>query len=405
MRYVAAILIASMLILTVAFYDTLNGLLWYGGLVVIISIALSSIGFAVYYALIARERILTARLDRKRAQYVSFQDGFGMLHLLNLLTEKVENLSTYPGSHHNGTWEDPPPAAAAAWFALVGKARADSPVALLPGGIEQGPGPQLDLLTIFTQLTQSYAFIAGQQVGKTYQARRVAQYWISAGCKPVVIGPKWDQGEWEGCELFGGEYNFERVSQGMRIVRQLATDRHANKGLSHKQHPVQPVFFDDWTGIRAKLEKEAEDFIIEATTLYASVNIILYFILHLDTANAWGVGKVGAALHQNFIKLFIEPGYDGSGRVDRARNVGWLVMPGQAKRDKRRVALFSGTGQVALLPDAIIQPSNEERLITEMAGQDKSYKEISEAVWGTGKYGKFYNEKIDRILGKPLVRS
>lgn len=402
MRYLAAILIAAMALATIAFYDTLARLLWIGGLTLIASVALAAIGFAVYYALIARERILTARLDRKRAQYVSFQDGFGMLHLLNLLTEKVENLSTYPGSHHNGTWEDPPPAAAAAWFALVGKARADSPVALLPGGVET-PEPQLDLLTVFTQLTQSYAFIAGQQVGKTYQARRIAQYWISAGCKPVVIGPKWDRGEWDGCALFGGEYDYEGVSRGMQIVRQLATERHASRDLSHKQHPIQPVFFDDWTGIRAKLEKEAEDFIIEATTLYASVNIILYFILHLDTANAWGVGKVGAALHQNFIKLFIEPGYDEAGRVDRTRNAGWLVMPGQAKRDKRRVALFSGTGQVLLLPDAVIRPKQEHRdsnaYFVELVRGGMSRNKASLEAYGRAYAGDIV-ERGKRLLGE-----
>lgn len=219
---------------------------------------------------------------------------------------------------------------------------------------------ELDLLSIFTQSTQSYAIIAGQQVGKTFQAQRIAQHWLDTGLKPIVIGPKWDKGEWTNCALFGGEYNFERVSQGMRIVQKMAQKRHEDKGRSHKEQSIQPVFFDDWTAIRAKLPTEAEAFILDATTLYASVNIILYFIIHLDTANAWGVGKIGAALHQNFIKLRIEPGFNEAGLVDRSRNVGWLLYPGKSIKDKVKVRLFGGTGQPLLLPDLVIQPTKKD---------------------------------------------
>ncbi len=258
----------------------------------------------------------------------------------------------------------------------------------------------LDLLTIFTQPTQSYAIIAGQQVGKTFQARRIAQHWLSTGCKPIFIGPKWDKGEWEGCTLFGGEYNLQQVNRGMQIVKRLAEDRHSNKELSHKQHAIQPVFFDDWTAIAAELP-EAEEFILKATTLFASVNIILYFMIHLDTANAWGVHKIGAALKNNFVKLLIYPGYNEAGLIDRSRNRGYIIRPGETIKDKKQVALFSGTGSQLLLPDLVIQPPNDEaRQIIKMVDSGISYKDISESIWGTGKYGKFYNEKIDRIIGK-----
>lgn len=264
-------------------------------------------------------------------------------------------------------------------------------------------GESFDLLTIFTQPTQSYAIIAGQQVGKTFQARRIAQYWLDTGCKPIAIGPKWDKGEWEGCTLFGGEYNLQQVNRGMQIVKRLAEDRHSDKNLSHKQHSIQPVFFDDWTAIAAELP-EAEDFILKATTLFASVNIILYFMIHLDTANAWGVHKVGAALKNNFVKLLIYPGYNESGLIDRGKNRGYIIRPGETIKDKRQVSLFSGTGTL-LLPDLVIQPVSEEaKRIIEMIDSGVSYKDISESIWGIGKFGKFYNEKIDRIISKHSPR-
>ena len=175
----------------------------------------------------------------------------------------------------------------------------------------------------------------------------------------------------------------QQVSRGMQIVKRLAEDRHSNKNLSHKQHSIQPIFFDDWTAIRAKLEKESEQFIVDATTLYASVNIVLYFIIHLDTANAWGVGKVGAALHQNFYKLFIEPGMNQNGLIDRSLNTGYVLYPGQSKRDRKRVMLFGGTGGQLLLPDLILQPSvnNRETKIIALIQAGATDKEIAQEIF------------------------
>jgi hypothetical protein len=258
------------------------------------------------------------------------------------------------------------------------------------------PAP-LDLLQIMTQPTQSYAIIGGQQVGKTYQAQRLARYWLDNGIKPIVVGPKWDTGEWTGCTLFGGGGNFDKVAQGMRIVRKLAEDRHASLD-SHKSHLIQPVFFDDWTAIRAKLGKEAEDFIIDATTLYASVNVVLYFIIHLDTANAWGVGRVGAALHQNFIKLFIDPGFNQAGLIDRTKNTGWLSMPGQAKRDKRAVTLFSGNGQAVMLPEPVDMLTAEERLVSKLRADGLKRSAIANQVFGGD--GGNQLRKVDGIISQ-----
>jgi hypothetical protein len=209
--------------------------------------------------------------------------------------------------------------------------------------------------------------------------------------------------EWEGCVKFGGEYDFENVSLGMQTIRKLAEDRHADTSKSHKEHPIQPVFFDDWTAIRATLKEQAEDFILDATTLYASVNIILYFIIHLDTGAAWGVDKLGASLKNNFIKLFIQPGYDEFGEIQRSKNTGWLIMPGQTIKDRQKIDLFSGNGAMLALPDLVLKPSTlteQEQEIIELINSGASYKEVSEAIWGNGKYGKFYNEKIDKAVDK-----
>jgi len=364
-------------------------------------IAISLIVFAILAGLLAREAILTRKAKRVKEEYQA--RVVDTVHGTWFIAHKdidVVPLHSTPYLRINGHERDLTPDERFYLASQVPHNRV-SDAARLPSDAVQSP---LDLLTIFTQPTQSYAIIAGQQVGKTFQARRIAQHWLSTGCKPVIIGPKWDKGEWEGCTLFGGEYNMQQVSRGMQIIKRLVEDRHSNKNLSHKQHAIQPVFFDDWTAIRAHLLDESEAFILDATTLYASVNIILYFIIHLDTANAWGVGKVGAALHQNFYKLFIEPGMNESGLIDRSRNIGYVIYPGQSKKDRKRVALFGGTGNQLLLPDLVIQPNEEAQRIIQMIDNGMSYKDISESIWGTGKFGKFYNEKIDRILSKHTPR-
>lgn len=372
------------LILILIFRDELVPIIKFGAVAIVGVALVGGVVLAGVWIYIAVEHALTKRLERKKSQFVQYQDGFGMVYLHDVISGMIENLTVYPGSHRNGHWEDPNPVAAAGWHVVMGKRHSESPVAYL----QQPQQPQLDLLTIMTQPTQSYAFIGGQQVGKTYQARRVASHWSQRGVKPLVIGPKWDKGEWDDCHKVGGEYDFNKVMGGMNAVKKLAEQRHTDTKRGHKDHPIQPVFFDDWTAIRAKLDKEAEEFIVDATTLYASVNIILYFIIHLDTANAWGVGKIGAALKNNFVKLFIEPGFNEAGIIDRSKNIGYVQMPGQSNKDRQQVPLFGeyALQPVTVQPDLVIHKATDKELEVIRLWQSGEHDEgkIARMVYGSG---------------------
>lgn len=351
--------------------------------------ALSIIGVLTFSSLWAKEYLLHRQADRKKAEreahhakYKVIQDGFGMSHLLNVDTDIIENLSAFPGTHHNGKWEEPHPAAAQAWFALIAKRGVESPTQhLLPSS---QPTP-IDLLKVMTQPTQSYAILGGQQQGKTYQAQLIAQHWQQQGIEVIVIGPKRDKGEWPGCVYYGDGFNWLHLLEGIDRVRKEALKRHQDKVKGHKQHTIMPVFFDDWTNTRAELEA-AEALILDATTLYASVNIVLYFILHLDTANAWGVGKVGAALKDNFIKLKIKPHYQG-GMIVREKSKGLLIFPGD--REKHEVELLRPQYQVML-------SSPEERRVIELHQMGLSKSAIARKVFGGD--GGNQLKKVERIL-------
>jgi hypothetical protein len=277
--------------------------------------------------------------------------------------------------------------------------RPDGSAAPLLSGPE--PGQDFDLLSILTQAGQAYACLGGQQTGKTFQFRHIAAYWLRQGIQPWVIGPKWDQGEWQGCRLIGGQWDYDQVERGIYLVRQGARKRHVSD-QPHKSHPIWPVFFDDWTMIPEFVES-ATDLIFEATTVYASVNIVLYFIIHSDTTDAWGVGRKGAALKDNFVKLFIEPHREASGRVVYSRSRGYIQFPGD--RERVSVDLFRdepGGAEVVLEGDQYInddpQPSPTEAHILRLYSDGDSVSAIAEEVFGYK--GGNQNDKVKAILSR-----
>jgi hypothetical protein len=370
---------------------------WLFDLIMIIQIMLwsvavivvaSGIVVSVLYIKIKQAEQKAASYEAKAKKYVIEKDGFGMLYALNLKTNIVENWTANPTTHHNGKWEQPRPEQMAGWLAVINKGKGELPAKVLLPEPQQTIIQQLDLMTIFTQPGQSYAIIAGQQVGKTYQAMQIANYWQSQGNQPIVIGPKWDKGEWAGCKTVGGRYNWDAIRFGLQTISDIARERHGDKVKSHKQHLLLPVFFDDWTSIRAQVES-ADSFILEATTLYASVNIVLYFILHLDTANAWGVGKVGAALKNNFVKLFIEPGYNEQGLLNRQMNKGFLMRPGDMKKDRVPIKLFGGS--------AVANPDSD---FVQLVRSGASRQEASVRAYQKDYAGTSHVYRCKRLLGE-----
>jgi hypothetical protein len=213
----------------------------------------------------------------------------------------------------------------------------------------------------------------------------------------------------------GGQGDFDRVSKGIVIAQQIAHNRHANEDKGHKEHKILPIFFDDWTNI-IKAVDNAKNLIFEATTLYASVNIILYFIIHSDTANAWGTDRTGAALKNNFVKLFILPTYNEQGLVIHSQTRGAIRFPGESM--DRPVKLLNGPiasraiGQRVNDFEPVLskiegldrldltpKPDATEARILELYRQGESFNEISRQVYGHtgGKQTNQIKEVIERF--------
>ncbi|MCB0212787.1 MAG: hypothetical protein KDJ52_25820, partial [Anaerolineae bacterium] len=375
----------------------------------VISVLVIGLG---YFTLSARERVLLRQVERKQAQREIIQNDNGTwLIESNKGSVSIRALHLDPRAYQNGIQTEPTAAEIRNWQVWT-ESRGRRPSAfrdnrhLLPVSVNNEK--PLDLLNVFTQTLQCYGIIGGQQSGKTYQARHIANYWLAQGVQPWVIGPKWDAHEWTGCKKFGGKGDMQAVESGIRIVTQEVARRHADD-RPHKSHPVLPIFFDDWTPIVDEV-KTARRLILEATTLYASVNIILYFILHSDTADAWGVGKKGAALKDNFVKLFIQPYYDERGQVIPEKTTAYVRFSGETVN--RPINLINtpvaSINAGALVVDTenytfemeLVPPTEDEIKMFEMRQVNESYRTISQEIWGEGKIGTHYNEQIDAACKK-----
>ena len=224
MRYLLAAVAIVALIVCVIFYQqiaqvivvlgfALAGLLVIGGLLGAI--------FGSWYLAERVKMIRAGRIEAEKRANVMVLDSNGESWIRDTdIKATWRNLTGTPSLYVNGQQATPQD-----WeidlhrLKLAAMAQTSAGAKVIPGQVELLPAPRpLDLLTVFTQPTQSYAIIGGQQTGKTYQARHIAAYWVRQGVKPVVIGPKWDKGEWGGCYLIGGNGAFDTVGQGISIV-------------------------------------------------------------------------------------------------------------------------------------------------------------------------------------------
>jgi len=162
------------------------------------------------------------------------------------------------------------------------------------------------------------------------------------------------------------------------------------------------VFIDDWTAtVQSTINGKA--LMLEATTLYASVNILLYFIIHSDTSGAWGVEKYGAALKDNFVKLYIQATRSPQGIILRDKTRGYIVFPGE--KDENEVELINkppAEHQVSL-PSFVsteLVPNEQEQTIIDMYESEQSLRKIAIAVYDAKQPGVYHFDKIKDVLRK-----
>jgi GTPase SAR1 family protein len=213
--------------------------------------------------------------------------------------------------------------------------------------------------------------------------------------KVVVIDPHGWPDKWPGCYVVGAGRNYPEIDRALFGLLQLMDKRYTEIGngtARESTHPPIVILIDEWRAIVANLGKPAAETIKALLTESRKAAFTVFVVSHSDRAKPLG----------------LEGEYD---LKDGFAMVRLALINGQ-----RQATIDTGSGpQPALLPgilptafthyappdfelDLTPKPSAQEQEILELHAQGMSLREISQAVYGEGKFGKHWNDKIKQTL-------
>lgn len=350
-----------------------------------------------------KERKLMIRAERRqmenRSRTIDTSDGTWFIQrYLNDGSTEIASLHNNPLWEINGHREPVTQAELFAWQAYNRRGANGKEITQLQSGMMPLSAPSgPDFFTALSDPFQAYAIIGPQRIGKSSLAQRLAQHLARQGRICIAIGTKAEPGEWAGCRRFIGN---EAV---LSALDHLLLEEVRRLSVNCKTPPLA-VFLDDWINSTVLDAELCERFFIEASTRFLTAGIVPYFLLQSDSKADWGT-RHGATLKNNFVHLMLSaPRVNG--QLDHSQLKGEIVYPGDKERHPVRLPQYQRTvaPDLVLAPGEAIQPAGIDQQIIELANRGAAYKEITETVWGAGKFGKFYNDKVDKILVKYGLR-
>jgi hypothetical protein len=380
-----ALIALAVITLCVLYGDViLAGLYWLavGAGLFLVGAAGITLWVGIERAMTEREKRKGASYQRKQQKYVPFKDGFGMLHLLNLDTDTVENLSTYPGSHHNGHWEDPPPAAAAAWFALVGKARADSPVALLPAAIQEKTIELLPLLDRAERVLVKGASDAGKTTLFQHEATRSQNV--------IIVDPHFKPGLWpESARIVGAGRNFGEITAFLDWLIQELDVRYKQRAAGTEGWTHYTILIDEFMSINEGCDNAGK--VLSAMIRESrKVGFRLFIGSHSELVKPLGL-EGASDVKEGLLVVRLE--YD---QLTGQREA--TVDYGRGKRPCQFPPFYGpqAAGGEVLLPDFVSQLSGQEQQVSEMLATGESRSAIARRLFGNA--GGNQLAKVDEII-------
>lgn len=367
---------------------TIVTLLWYFVLFLLIGSALSLIGFAILSGLIAKEKYLTERGKRKQQEYMTQVDGHGMLHLINLITGHSQNLTIDTRAYRNGHYAPPTLDEKEAVRLVLSKGK---DVLSLPAPLQiEQPSNLMDVL----DNAQRVLIKAVSNGGKTTLLQHIANRRIKTESVLILDSQSYPEKWPEKCRVVGTGSNHQAISVALENLIELMVKRYQEIGqglVKEGQHPKLTIIIDEWMAIVSECPNASD------------------VIRRLLTESRKAAFSVFIGSHSERVKSL---GLDGRGDL----RDGFLIVRIDIENGQRKATYDEGRGEKeCLLPGEFIQPqkslieiekidtpipTEEENLILEMVKGGQSQKIISEAVWGDGKFGRFYNAKIEATCRK-----
>lgn len=312
-----------------------------------------------------------ADYDSKAKKYLSYKDGFGMMHLLNLDTDVIENLSAFPGTHHNGIWQDPHPAAATAWYALINKRQGESPVkALLPE-------PQKQVPNLFSILSNAERVLVKgpSDSGKTTLFQTIVR---QSQETVLVVDPHYKPGLWpDNCKVVGAGRNHDDISRFLDWLSTELDRRYQLRAQGNEGYEPLTIIIDEWMSISTRCEN-ATKIITEMITESRKSKMKLFIGSHSDQVEALGIrgqGKLREGL------LIVRLYYDQVTSERRA-----TFDYGQGERD-------------CSLYEPMVVDDKDTRFVELVRSGQMSRQDASQEVYGKDNAGaQFYYTR--RLLGE-----
>lgn len=279
-----ALLLGVIGIIVYAFYDAiLTGLIVLGIGLGVFGLCAGLITLYVGLQRAKRERIMT-----KVAGIQTVQDGYGMLHLIDVTTNHSQNLTLDARAYRNGHYEEPTESERdnlryilASRHAAASKMIIDQ--AQLPAHTEQ----QIDLLTLVDQYPHCLIW-GGTGGGKTSLLRTIAHRRKMMGHQVIVLDRCEHPAKWEGLERMDTDGKINRTIRVLFAILEQNVEALRTGQAVESDFKQITVITDEWTEIVAENEI-ARLFIRKMVRLSRKYGIYLVFATQTDLATDLGL--------------------------------------------------------------------------------------------------------------------
>lgn len=264
-----------------------------------------------------------------------------------------------------------------------------------------------DLLADIKPL-QRMLIVGGQNAGKTTLLKHIAAAKSQQGGVLILDSHNY-VGKWEEAyRVVGHGRDYAAIETELKKLVSLMDKRYkeyATGEIGERQHELITVISDEWTTIAENINS-LDQLLTPLLTESRKVGIDFIVACHSETAGSLGL-KGRFDLKKNFDAVLRLQNSGGvrTVKLDNWESVTEYHHPGAYQ--EREVSILKGSQVFDDIISQTISPENVEEIAildahAELADDKGNFskRQLSQKVWGAGKFGGPYNAIIDRVLEK-----
>lgn len=256
---------------------------------------------------------------------------------------------------------------------------------------------QIDLLAALDSV-QRCLIVGASDTGKTTLLQWLVSRRLNTS-KVIVIDPHSYPAKYPaGADVIGQGRNYHEIERALTALVKLMTKRYDEIGrglVAEMAHSRVTILIDEWRAITGNLGKPAGDAIKALLTESRKAAFSVFVASHSDRAKPLGLeGEYDLKDGFAIVRLSNVNGVR-TATLDTGNGEIPAVLPGPFTAAAPQLIEHSD-----VLELAEVEPPPEEAEILYLHQQGKSLREISQAVWGEGKFGQHFNDKIKKVLEK-----